>query len=574
MRTVRHTLLLAALLGLVAGSRVFATETKWTPAQAEIAARVKAWEVASLAGDVEAIMKLTAPGFMGWDLAKPAPVDRTTYRREGAAFFAQFNVVERALPVTAVQIDGATAAAHGRYFETVQDVTGARMKLRGSWTATLRRSGNEWLFLSLSTLADRPATDEATVKREVAETMRALLAAFSRSDIETVLSFFADDPDFRAINDEGKVSDSTVFRNSNREFFANVAGETIETRSQTIRVIDTDTAVLSWHGAFQTRMKDGTTLKCDSYGATFVFGRTDRGWRVISDHESGAALVVAGTAGSADATRQEVTRTIAAFKDAVENVDLAAILALAADVPEFRYVMPDGVVTDFAAWKQGHSDYFATVTAHRLIEKTQQIAMLAPDTAQVTWQGAMDIVPKDGPVLRVDPFAATFLFRRIGGAWKLVAQHESGLPPQPVTPPATPSASAEAELRRADAELVAAANARELERWLACFEADAMLVPPGAPPILGLAAIRPAAAELMKCPDFAVAHAITHVEVLPGGTSATVAYDFTFTANDEDGRKVTETGTDTTMYRKNHDGRWRVLVDIWRVNDRGTKHAL
>ncbi|MBE2215610.1 MAG: DUF4440 domain-containing protein, partial [Opitutaceae bacterium] len=554
-----------ALISLAAVSRVAAAETRWSPAQAEVAARVKAWEVASLAGDADAIMNLTAPGFMGWDLAKPEPIDRTAYREEGVAFFAQFEVLECALPVTAIQIDGETAAAYGRYFETVQDATGARMKLQGSWTASLLRRGKQWLFFSLSTLADRPATDEAAIKREVAEAMRALLAAFSRSDIEAVLSYFADDPDFRAINDEGKVSNATDFRKSNREFFANVVGETIETRSQSIRVIDTNTAVLSWHGGFQTRMKDGTTLQCDSYGATFVFGRTDRGWKILSDHESGAPLVVAGTAGSADAIGQEITRTLAAFENAVEKVDLGAVLALAADVPEFRYVMPDGVVTDFAGWKQGHIDYFATVSAHRLTEKSQQITVLAPDTAQVTWLGTMDIVPKDGPVQRVDPFAATFLFKRIGGAWKLVAQHESGPQPRPIAAVVTPAGAA-IELRRADAELVAAANDRDLERWLACFEDDATLLPPSAPPIAGKDAIRPAAAGLMKCPDFAVAHTITAVEMLRGDTSAWVTYDFVFTANGEDGRPMTERGTDRTLYRKGPDGRWRVLVDSWQVD--------
>jgi proline iminopeptidase len=311
MTTLRHALLLAALLGLAAGGRVFAAEQRWTPAQAEIADRVKAWEVASLAGNVDAIMRLTAPGFMGWDLAKPAPVDRAAYRGEGAAFFAQFDVLECALPVTAIQIDGETAAAHGRYYETVKDPNGAQMKLQGSWTASLRRSGKKWLFLSLTTSEDRQPTDETAIKVEVAKAM--------------------DD-----------------------------------------------------------------------------------------------------------------------FKAAVEKVDLAAVLAIAADVPEFRYVMPDGSVIDFAGWKQGHIDYFATVAAHRFFPKSQDIAVLASDTALVTWKGAMEVVPKDGAVLRVDPFAATFLFKRIDGAWKLVHQNESGPPPQPVAtstqsassavPPETPAA--------------------------------------------------------------------------------------------------------------------------------------
>jgi hypothetical protein len=57
----------------------------------------------------------------------------------------------------------------------------------------------------------------------------------------------------------------------------------------------------------------------------------------------------------------------------------------------------------------------------------------------VIWHGAVDLIQKDGSVLRCDPYNATFLFERFGGTWKIVFQHESGLPPQPVAPqPAKP----------------------------------------------------------------------------------------------------------------------------------------
>jgi uncharacterized protein (TIGR02246 family) len=77
----------------------------------------------------------------------------------------------------------------------------------------------------------------------------------------------------------------------------------------------------------------------------------------------------------------------------------------------------------------------------------------------------------------------------------------------------------------------------------------------------------------MQCPDFAVAHTITAVDILPGGTSAWVTYDFTFTANAEDGRPMTERGTDRTLYRKGPDGRWRVLVDVWNADEATTADA-
>jgi len=221
---------------------------------------------------------------------------------------------------------------------------------------------------------------------------------------------------------------------------------------------------------------------------------------------------------------------------------------------------------DFSGWKQGHIEYFQTVTAHRLVPRSQAIMVLGTDAALVTWTGALEIVPKDGAALRIDPFSASFVFKRLGGMWKLVAQHESCPPAKAVDP----TANAAAQLRAADTELVAAANARDLERWLACFEESARLFPPDSPPIAVKTAFRPAAEELMKSPAFAVVHRVDGIEVSPCGTLAWVEYAFELTTPGPDGRPVTETGRDTTLYRRGPDGRWRVVADIWRQHPPAT----
>jgi hypothetical protein len=51
----------------------------------------------------------------------------------------------------------------------------------------------------------------------------------------------------------------------------------------------------------------------------------------------------------------------------------------------------------------------------------------------------VDLIQKDGPVLRADPYNAGFLFKRLGGTWKIVFQQESCLPPQPAKPAVTPA---------------------------------------------------------------------------------------------------------------------------------------
>ncbi len=129
--------------------------------------------------------------------------------------------------------------------------------------------------------------EQTAIKQEVTQTVQNLFGAFERADIEGILGFFSDDPAFLAADAEGKVSDNPTFRKATREFFQTVSGEKIQTKSQDIKILNTGTVIVAWQGGYQTMMKDGTVVKCDSYAATFVFKRIGQGWKIIYDHESG-----------------------------------------------------------------------------------------------------------------------------------------------------------------------------------------------------------------------------------------------------------------------------------------------
>jgi ketosteroid isomerase-like protein len=256
--------------------------------------------------------------------------------------------------------------------------------------------------------------------------------------------------------------------------------------------------------------------------------------------------------------KAEVTKTMADFISAIEKVDLAGVLSFTADVPEFCYADPEGNLQDHAAYKQGHAEWFAQCSAQRILAKSQEISVLGPDAALVKFHGAYEAILTDGSVLRVEPTNVALVFKRIGGAWKFVYQHESGPPPQPVH-----ASDEEAAIRRADTELVAAANAHDVDRWMKCFAPEAKMMPPNEPPIVGAEAIRKVAVEMMAIPEFAVVHRLEKVEVSRSGDMGWVSYSFELTVRDANGRPVTQKGKDISLYRKASDGSWKVIVDIW-----------
>lgn len=121
-------------------------------------------------------------------------------------------------------------------------------------------------------------------------------------------------------------------------------------------------------------------------------------------------------------------------------------------------------------------------------------------------------------------------------------------------------------IRAVDAELVGALNARDIERWLQCFAADARMMPPGAPPVSGKEAIRKFIAELLTIPDFSVAHHLDTIEVSRCGDLAWVSYSYELTIRDASGSPFIDKGKDVTVYRKADGGSWQVVVDMWSDN--------
>ena len=267
---------------------------------------------------------------------------------------------------------------------------------------------------------------QAAIRQEMTLVMQDYLATCNRVDCAAMLTFLADVPEFRFADIDGKQYDYAGFKKSVTDQFAGLSAAKCTTRKQEILVLGPDTALVIWHGAIDLTQKDGSGLRSDPYNVTFLFKRLGGAWKIVAQHESGIAF-----APTEAAIRQEVTQVMQEYIAAMEHVDSAAVLRFAADVPEFRYADVDGKQYDYAGFKKLVTELFAGFTAQKATTRKQEIHVLGPDTALGIWHGAGDMIQKDGSVLRCNDYNLTCLFKRLGDAWKVVFQHESGLPPQP-----------------------------------------------------------------------------------------------------------------------------------------------
>jgi len=120
-----------------------------------------------------------------------------------------------------------------------------------------------------------------------------------------------------------------------------------------------------------------------------------------------------------------------------------------------------------------------------------------------------------------------------------------------------------AAIEAADAAWLAAAQAGVVDSALSFWTEDARVIGPGEAPIIGQGAIRQMLLDGLETPGFSVMWETADIVVAPSGD---FAYSFgtnAFTVPTPDGNLATLEGQGVVVWRKEEDGRWRCVVDIW-----------
>jgi len=124
-------------------------------------------------------------------------------------------------------------------------------------------------------------------------------------------------------------------------------------------------------------------------------------------------------------------------------------------------------------------------------------------------------------------------------------------------------AAEEAAIRAAEDEALKIAQAKDAERWASVYADDARVFPPNALLVTGKEAIRKLFAELFASPGFEIDWEVTRVEVSRAGDLGYVVGTHKVTVNDAEGNPVTDRGKWIAIWKKQADGTWKCIEDIW-----------
>lgn len=121
-------------------------------------------------------------------------------------------------------------------------------------------------------------------------------------------------------------------------------------------------------------------------------------------------------------------------------------------------------------------------------------------------------------------------------------------------------------ITRADASLQQAVAAKDLNKIMSFYADTAVLMPTAEPLVSGKAAIAEEWEHILAIPAFQNTSKLSRVEVSSSGDLAYTMGSYQTRLMGEDGKVVTEPGKWLSVWKKQPDGTWRVVVETYNTD--------
>jgi uncharacterized protein (TIGR02246 family) len=129
--------------------------------------------------------------------------------------------------------------------------------------------------------------------------------------------------------------------------------------------------------------------------------------------------------------------------------------------------------------------------------------------------------------------------------------------------PVVDIAAEQGKIRDLEAAWSKDAGAKDLEKSIANYADDAIMLTPGAPAAKGKDAIRAAWKDMLADPKGKLAFSTERVDVSASGDLASSKGSYTMTmTNPKTKKPVEDKGSYVTVYKKQADGNWKAIEDL------------
>ena len=118
-------------------------------------------------------------------------------------------------------------------------------------------------------------------------------------------------------------------------------------------------------------------------------------------------------------------------------------------------------------------------------------------------------------------------------------------------------------LRDLDAQWAKAAAAKDVERTIAYYSDDAIVLPPNATSATSKESIRNAWKDMLASPGFVISWEPKKLKLGKSGEMAWVSGTYELTMNDASGKPSNDRGKYLEVWEKQTDGNWKCAADMW-----------
>lgn len=125
------------------------------------------------------------------------------------------------------------------------------------------------------------------------------------------------------------------------------------------------------------------------------------------------------------------------------------------------------------------------------------------------------------------------------------------------------STTDEAALRKLDDEWSKAVGAKDVEKTMAYYVDDALMMPPNIPALTGKGAIRALWKSLLEAPAFSGGWKATKIDVARSGDLAYVSGTYELTESDDNGQPMTDKGKYMQVWKKQSDSNWKCVAHMF-----------
>jgi len=122
------------------------------------------------------------------------------------------------------------------------------------------------------------------------------------------------------------------------------------------------------------------------------------------------------------------------------------------------------------------------------------------------------------------------------------------------------------ELRAADAAWLKTYEAKDVDKAAAFCDDQGSLLWPNAPRVTGKSAIAKATASAFAIPDFKLEWHTDQSGVARSGELGYTSGTYTWTFKDASGKPAADKGKYLTIWKKQPDGSWKVLLDMFNTD--------